>query len=99
LYNIDPWGRKFLWVWSKAGNLGKSWLANYLITMGDKVQKIGPNDNARDVWYACNWHKTAVFDVERIKMNSFDYSLIVSCGQSTVSCPKYKSLAVKFKYP
>lgn len=81
--------RKVTWVYDPVGNIGKSFLANYLVA-NHKAYLIEGGKRA-DVAYAYNYEPIVVFDYTRSQEEQVNYSLIESFKNGRMFSPKYQS--------
>lgn len=81
--------RKVLWVQDTEGNLGKSWLANWLVV--NKGAYLVEGGKRTDIAHAYNYEKTVVFDYTRSQEEQVNYSIIESFKNGRIFAPKYES--------
>lgn len=102
----DPCPRKIHWIWENQGNVGKSWMANYLgCQMGATILTAGKKVDMAYI-YAQNPTKIVIFDLSRttepIDGKSFldgIYSLAEDLKNGRVVSTKYESKTVFFPTP
>lgn len=87
--------RKVTWVYDPEGNMGKSWLANYLLQRGDCYLVEG--GKRADVAHAYNHEQYVVFDYTRSQEDQVNYSLIESFKNGRIFSSKYESHMKLFK--
>lgn len=81
--------RKVTWVYDADGNIGKSWLANWLyVNHGAYIIEGGKR---ADVSYAYNCEEIVVFDFTRSQEEQVNYSLIESFKNGRIFSSKYES--------
>ena len=110
IVNEPPSPRKIHWIWSQAGNLGKSWMVRNLVcTMGATVLTGGKKIDMAYI-YAQNPTSIVVFDLPRTAEISTDesdrkhnldgiYSLAEELKNGILVSGKYESKTVVFKVP
>lgn len=81
--------RKITWVYDPVGNMGKSWLANYLVAQHGAFLVEGGKRG--DVAYAYNFEDIVVFDYTRSQEEQVNYSLIESFKNGRIFSSKYDS--------
>lgn len=88
LFRSQP-DRKVTWVWDEGGNIGKSFLANWLeIWRGAFVVSGG---KFADIAYAYAFEDYVVFDFSRSQEDKFPYKLLEDFKNKRVFSPKYES--------
>lgn len=86
--------RQILWITDFLGNNGKTFLAEYLETLGAFVILGGAK---RDIAYAYDEQEIVVIDVPREDQEKMDYSLLECLKNGWLWCPKYHSRLKRFK--
>lgn len=81
--------RKVTWVYDPVGNMGKSFLANYLLTV--KGAYLVESGKRSDIAYAYNFEPIVVFDFTRSQEEQVNYSTIESFKNGRLFSPKYES--------
>lgn len=81
--------RKVTWVYDPTGNIGKSWLGNYLLSTQDTFLIEG--GKRADIAYAYNYEKNVVFDFTRSQEEQVNYSTIESFKNGRIFSSKYES--------
>lgn len=103
----DPHPRQILWLWEREGNVGKSWMANYLGAVhGALVLTTGRKLDLAYI-YAKEQSRIVIFDLARTqepgegREHSLDslYSLAEDLKNGRVVSTKYDSRAVFFRPP
>lgn len=98
----NPHRRKIHWVWSKQGNLGKSWMATYLGVKHKACVFMGGAKTNLAFIYAQNPTKVVVFDLSRTQeANYLDhlYSLAEDLKNGRLTSTKYESKTIYFPIP
>lgn len=110
IVNEPPCPRKIHWIWSLAGNVGKSWMVRMLVcTKGATVLTGGKKIDMAYI-FAQNPTRIVVFDIPRtaeIGTNEFErrhyldglYSLAEELKNGILVSGKYESKTVVFKVP
>lgn len=103
----DPHPRQIIWLWEAEGNVGKSWMANYLGAVhGALVLSAGRKLDLAYI-FAKQQSKTVIFDLARTqaptegKEHALDgiYSLAEDLKNGRVVSTKYDSKAIFFRPP
>lgn len=81
--------RKVTWVYDPDGNIGKSFLANYLLAKENTYLVEG--GKRADVAYAYNYEEFVVFDFTRSQEENVNYSTIESFKNGRIFSSKYES--------
>ena len=83
------------WVWSREGNVGKTFLAKYLADHYDAV--IFRNSGIKDIIYAYNYEPIVVFDLPRTDDShiQYIYNLLEQFKDGFVFSAKYASVIKK----
>lgn len=89
--------RKVTWVYDPEGNIGKSFLANYMVAKGDTFLIEG--GRRADVAHAYNYEGFVVFDFTRSQEEVVNYSLIESFKNGRIFSGKYQSALKIFDPP
>ncbi len=90
----DQDGRQILWVWEETGNVGKSWLARYLVCKQDAFYiQCG---KAGDIAHAYGNQKVVVYDLTRSQEEFVNYTTMESFKNGMMFSPKYESKTKKF---
>lgn len=99
--NLKPWqttilnillrqdDRKVLWIWSKGGNVGKSFLTNYLLHEKDAFFCNG--GRLCDIAEAYEEQDIAVFDLPKSQGEFTPYKAMECLKDGRLFCPKYHS--------
>lgn len=87
--------RKVTWVYDPTGNIGKSWLAGYLVVNHHAFLVEG--GKRADVAYAYDNQEIVVFDYTRSQEEQVNYSLIESFKNGRIFSSKYESHLKIFK--
>jgi len=106
IVKADPDPRKIMWFWETVGNMGKSWMANYLgCLLGATVLTAGKKVDMAFI-FAQKPTKIVVFDLSRttepVDGKSFldgIYSLAEDLKNGRVVSTKYESKTVYFQSP
>ena len=108
--SVDPDPRKVFWVWSEAGNMGKTWVGKYL-RLNHNALILEPGRRADLAYiFAGNIKKTVVIDLPRTTAPSADsdqchtamnglYNFIESLKNGYMISSKYESREVTFTVP
>lgn len=87
---LDAQGdRTVLWVYDQLGNLGKSWLANWLTV--NKSCYLVEGGRRSDIAHAYDFEEYVVFDYTRSQEEQVNYSVIESFKNGRLFAPKYES--------
>lgn len=98
----DPHPRRIYWMWENKGNVGKSWMAKYLMAMKDAIL-LTPGKKADMAYiYSQKPSKIVIFDLSRTTAPSEDrnytldsvYSLAEDIKNGMVTSYKYDSCNV-----
>lgn len=81
--------RKVTWVFDQEGNMGKSWLANYLAAKENAF--IVEGGKRGDIAYAYDYEPIVIFDFTRSQEEHINYSVIESFKNGRIFNPKYES--------
>lgn len=87
--------RQVLWVYDQLGNLGKSWLANWL-TVNEGAYLV-EGGRRSDIAHAYDYEETVCFDFTRSQEEQVNYSVIESFKNGRLFAPKYESKMKIFK--
>lgn len=87
--------RQVTWVYDPKGNMGKSWLASYLLQGGNAY--IIEGGKRADIAHAYNYEDTVVFDFTRSQEEQVNYSTIESFKNGRLFSSKYESIMKIFK--
>lgn len=103
----EPHPRQILWLWENAGNVGKSWMANYLGVMrGALVLSAGRKLDLAYI-YAKEQARIVIFDLARTqeakegREHALDgiYSMAEDLKNGRIVSTKYDSKAIFFRPP
>lgn len=81
--------RKVLWIHDPTGNLGKSFLGNWMLANMEAFLVEG-GKNA-DIGYAYNYEPYVIFDYTRCQEERVNYAVIESFKNGRLFAPKYES--------
>lgn len=81
--------RKILWIHDSQGNLGKSWLGNWLVA--NKNAFLVEGGKNADIAEAYDYQKIVVFDYTRCQEERVNYAVIESFKNGRIFSPKYES--------
>ncbi len=91
---LDQNNRQVLWVHEPIGNVGKTFLGQWLESVkGAYVCQLGKK---ADLAFAYNYEKIVVFDLTRSDQEFINYSTIESFKNGRLFSPKYESKMKKF---
>ncbi len=91
---LDQTDRQVLWVWESIGNVGKTFLGQWLEAIkGAYVCQLGKK---ADLAYAYNYERIVVFDLTRSDKEFINYSTIESFKNGRIFSSKYESKMKKF---
>lgn len=86
----EPDGRKVNWFWETEGNVGKSYLADYLVVKHDAYHITG--GKKADILYAYQGQKNIIFDLSRdIQDKEYIYDVIETLLGRNYTNSKYQS--------
>jgi len=89
--------RKIMWYWENTGNVGKSWMATYLLTNhGATVVSSG---KTADIAYLLDQPKIVVFDLSRSSLEHINYGVMEDIKNGRIFSPKYESAIKAFAIP
>lgn len=92
--------RQILFVVDPEGNNGKSWLANYLVSLGGNKECIVYTTTKKsDCVYAYKWQSVVVFDLTRTDADYINYGCMEAFKGENVFSPKYESGVKALNYP
>ena len=91
-----PDQRTIMWYWENMGNVGKSFLATYLATVGAFVTQ---NAKTSDIAHAYQGQDTVVFDYSRTMEERVNYDVLESVKNGRVFSPKYDSKVKLYNIP
>jgi len=101
-----PNRRKIHWIWEPTGNVGKSWLAKYILLTGDALLMESGKKVDMAYIFAQKPTKTVMIDLSRTSapVDGKDYlggmySLCENLKNGTVMSTKYESVSVQFEVP
>jgi len=91
--------RKITWLWSEKGNIGKSFVATYMIAMDDAA--LFTNSNSRDILHAFSKDPKEIvfFDFSREKEGLINYTIIEDLLRGVAFSSKYDSGSIKYPSP
>lgn len=81
--------RHVLWIYDSEGNLGKSWLGNWIVANMDAFLVEG--GKCADIAHAYNYEPYVIFDYTRSQEERVNYSVIESFKNGRIFAPKYES--------
>lgn len=87
-------GRYVDWVVDPTGNIGKTWLAKYLLTQKDTFYCQG--GKIADIAYAFDYQEYVVFDFTKSQREYVNYTAIECFKNGVVFSPKYESMTKVF---
>lgn len=93
----DVSDRKVRWYVDPVGNMGKSFVSEYLECKHGAV--IFENGKSNDIAYAYKNQGIVIFDLRRSQEGYFNYGVIESFKNGRLWCPKYESCVKLFKKP
>ena len=85
--------RTVTWVWESAGNVGKSFLADWIEMWRDAYVVTG--GKYADISYAFQYQEYVVFDYSRAQEDKFPYKLVEDFKNRRVFSNKYESVSKK----
>lgn len=85
------------WIWESTGNIGKTWLAKYLMAYHEAI--VISNGATRDIALAYNGEPILVFDLKRTSVEMVNYQVLESIKDGLVFSPKYNSHVKAFASP
>jgi len=89
--------RKIHWFWENTGNVGKSWMATFLLrNKGATVLSSGKN---ADIAYLLDQPKIVVFDISRDSMEHTNFGVMEDIKNGRIFSPKYESRVKCFDIP
>lgn len=91
----DP--RKILWYWEETGNVGKSWMASYLLR-NHGATTISTGKTA-DIAFLLDNPTIVVFDLSRSGMEHVNYGVMEDIKNGRIFSPKYESSIKAFDIP
>ena len=92
----DP--RKVIWYADPTGQTGKTYLARYLLTSGEKVV-LFCNAKSLDLKFIYKGEKIAIFDYTRSDKNFINYSILESLKNGYLCSTKYAGCIKVFPVP
>lgn len=96
-----PHPRKIMWIWSTAGETGKSTMATYLgVLKGAAVMELGKGSDLKHIW-SKNPSKIAIFDLTRTTEEHMDglYSMAEQLKNGRLVTTKYDGSTIYFPIP
>ncbi len=91
---LDQTDRQVTWVWEDQGNVGKTFLGQWLEAIkGAYICQLGKK---ADLAYAYNYERIVVFDLTRSDKEFINYSTIESFKNGRIFSSKYESKMKKF---
>ncbi len=91
---LEQDNRTILWVWEAEGNVGKTWLGQYLESIhGAFLCQLGKK---ADLAFAYDYQRIVAFDLTRSDKEFINYSLIESFKDGRLFSSKYESKIKKF---
>jgi hypothetical protein len=104
--NTTPDRRKIHWYWEPVGNVGKSWLAKYVLLQGDALLLESGKKVDMAYIFAQNPTKTVMIDLSRTSapVDGKDYlagmySICENLKNGVLMSTKYESMSVQFAVP
>lgn len=90
--------RKIYWYWERTGNVGKSWMATFLLrNHGATVLSTG---KTADIAYLLDKPTCVVFDISRAQgMEHVNFSVMEDIKNGRIFSPKYNSVVKYFDVP
>lgn len=86
---LVPDDRTILWVYDKAGNMGKTWMSKYIQAKLDGIRFT--NAKTADICYAYNGERYVVFDFSRSSSERINYDVIEQIKNRMLFSGKYES--------
>lgn len=99
IVNSTPDKRKIHWYYETTGNVGKSFLTNYLLC--DKNAFVVKGGRVQDIQYAYNHEPVIVLDLARTKAEQMDhlYEVMEQFKDGSFLSTKYQSVMKMFSVP
>lgn len=91
--------RKILWIFDKAGNIGKSYFARFMYMKFTEDTIILTNGKDADISFAYGGQKYVIFDYCRSRQDHINYGILESLKNGLVFSSKYESRPKIFMIP
>lgn len=89
--------RKIYWYWEEVGNVGKSWMATFLLRNYDAITV--SSGKTADIAYLLDQPKIVVFDIARDAIDHVNFGVMEDIKNGRVFSPKYESAVKSFDVP
>nr|QXP08173.1 MAG: replication associated protein [Arizlama virus] len=93
----EPDSRKIYWYWEETGNVGKSWMATFLLR-NHNATVLSSGKNA-DIAYLLDQPRIVVFDISRDHMEHVNFGVMEDIKNGRIFSPKYESRIKAFDVP
>lgn len=89
--------RKIYWYWEETGNVGKSWMATFLLRNYDAITV--SSGKTADIAYLLDNPKIVVFDIARDAIDHVNFGVMEDIKNGRIFSPKYESAVKSFDIP